>query len=598
MDPRLFARCASIASLVALTTSGSAAAGGFNLNRFEPAERGSRWFVLDSLDLKGHGRPAAGLTLDYQYQPIAIKGPDSEVRAAVVGHVVTTHAGANVVLWDRVRVGASLPVLLYNEGTTAGLRGETFYRPQNEQGIGDLRFGADARLFGTAESPITVAFGGRLWLPTGSPTSYTSDGFVRGGPRLSAAGKVSYFVYGATIGAMFRSPQTRIFADTAIDHDLTFGVSAGASLADGKVTIGPELYGSTVLGDAAFKTRSTPLEVLLGGHVRLPFGLRAGAGVGTAVTAGYGSPQVRVVGSIEWVMDPELDTDGDGILDKDDACPRVVGTPSTDPARNGCVNVDTDGDGIVDEEDACADVYGVRTKDKRTNGCDDRDKDGIMDPLDACPNEAGPANADPSKNGCVIHTDKDEDGIWDEDDACPDKAGPKTDDPKTNGCPDPDRDKDGIPNEADACPDNAGPAHANPARNGCPIAFISGGEIRIKEQVNFVVGSYTLSTGKETLEVLEAVREILSAHPEITRVRVEGHTDNRGNPAWNKKLSDARAAAVVNWLVRKGIAKTRLTSVGWGQERPLEANDTDQGRALNRRVEFHIESSEAAKPSP
>ncbi|MFO0739482.1 MAG: OmpA family protein [Labilithrix sp.] len=543
-----------------------AAAQGFALNRFEPAERGSQWFVLDHLDLRGHLRPAVGLGLDYQYQPIAIKqGADKDVTTAVVGHVVTTHAGANVVLWNRLRVGASLPILFYNEGEPGRLRGQTIQAPADRQGVGDLRFGADARLFGTSAGPITMAFGGRFWVPTGSPASYTGDGFVRGGPRLSAAGKVGLLVYGANIGAMFRDPKSGVVGEVPIDHDLVYGVSAGLSLVNGRVTVGPELYGSTVLGNEAFKTRTSPLEAILGGHGEITHGLRGGIGVGKGLVAGFGSPEVRVLASLEWAM-PYRE-------------PVVVAPPPI---------ADNDGDGIADEVDACPEIPGVKTSDKRTNGCDDRDKDSIFDPLDACPDTPGVPHETPAKNGCPA--DKDDDGILDEVDACIDVKGIPSDDPKLHGCPDPDRDKDGIPNDQDSCPDNAGPAHKTPARNGCPVAFIRGQEILIKEQVNFQIGSYLLLENKGTLEVLNAVKEILTAHPEITKLRVEGHTDNRGQAAWNKKLSDARAISVVNWLVRKGgIDKKRLTSVGWGQERPLDSNDSDEGRAINRRVEFHIE---------
>ncbi len=81
---------------------------------------------------------------------------------------------------------------------------------------------------------------------------------------------------------------------------------------------------------------------------------------------------------------------------------------------------------------------------------------------------------------------------------------------------------------------------------------------------------------------------MLTNHPEIVAVEVEGHTDNRGNAANNKKLSAARAAAVVRWLTSHGIEASRLSSQGYGQERPIDSNDTDEGRKNNRRVEFHL----------
>jgi outer membrane protein OmpA-like peptidoglycan-associated protein len=95
------------------------------------------------------------------------------------------------------------------------------------------------------------------------------------------------------------------------------------------------------------------------------------------------------------------------------------------------------------------------------------------------------------------------------------------------------------------------------------------------------------------------VLEVLQKHPEITKVSIEGHTDDQGAPAYNKRLSKDRAAAVVKWLVQHGIDKARLDAKGFGMERPLDTNSTEDGRALNRRVELHIvEQTAIAAPVP
>ena len=114
------------------------------------------------------------------------------------------------------------------------------------------------------------------------------------------------------------------------------------------------------------------------------------------------------------------------------------------------------------------------------------------------------------------------------------------------------------------------------------------GVIKIIDQVKFQTGSATIAAGKENDETLDAVVAVLKAHPEIAVLSVEGHTDNRGYADANKNLSAARAASVVDALVKKGVAKSRLSSVGFGQEKPIASNDTDAGRKDNRRVEFHI----------
>ena len=176
----------------------------------------------------------------------------------------------------------------------------------------------------------------------------------------------------------------------------------------------------------------------------------------------------------------------------------------------------------------------------------------------------------------------------DVEDACVDVAGAATQDPKTNGCPPPppDRDNDTILDPDDACPDHAGPKDPDPKKNGCPIARVEAGQIRITQQVKFKFGSAVLDP--ESDGVLGAVLDILQKHAEITKIRVEGHTDNHGADWLNLGLSKQRAASVVAWLAKKGVKKERMESDGFGKTRPIDTNDTPAGMANNRRVEFHI----------
>ena len=157
------------------------------------------------------------------------------------------------------------------------------------------------------------------------------------------------------------------------------------------------------------------------------------------------------------------------------------------------------------------------------------------------------------------------------------------------GCGPGDKDKDGVKDDVDACPDEPGPADPDPKRNGCPKAFISQGQIKILDQVKFKTGSALIEAGRDSEEVLEAVQSVMKAHPEIKHLRIEGHTDKTGSAALNKKLSADRAASVKTWLVKHGIEAGRLSSAGFGPDKPIDTNETEQGRKNNRRVEFHIE---------
>ncbi len=554
-----------VLSVALATAPAFAQNAGFGVSRFEPAERGSDWFATDSLDLSGHGRLTVGAVGEYQYRPLVIYNADDSVRASVVEHLLRIHPGASFVLWERLRLGANLPVALYADGDGGSLQGVRYSPPGSAQSLGDLRLGADVRVLGEKGDLATVAVGTQLWLPTGNRDAYAGDGRVRIAPRAMLAGEAGVFVYAAQVGAQFRRNAT--YASAPVGNELTFALSAGVRSDDKKLVIGPELFGSTVFDDA-FARKTTPLEALLGAHYL--FGeVKVGGGVGTGLSRGYGTPVVHVLAGLEWVpalakVEAPSDRDKDGVLDADDACIDVPGVASTDRAKNGCpLPLDRDKDGILDADDACIDVPGV-------------------------------ASADRTKHGCPVPADRDKDGVLDADDACPDVPGNKTNDAKTNGCPDPDRDKDGIANAEDACPDEAGKADPDPKRNGCPKAFVQAGQIRILDQVKFKTSSAEISPGKDSQEVLDAVLGVLQKFPEIKKVRVEGHTDSRGNAGFNKQLSANRAASVVKWLIGKGVAADRLTSAGFGPERPLDTNETDAGRQNNRRVEFHI--AEENKP--
>lgn len=251
------------------------------------------------------------------------------------------------------------------------------------------------------------------------------------------------------------------------------------------------------------------------------------------------------------------DTDGDGISDLTDKCPDAPGTRE----QMGCP--DTDGDGVADNEDKCPDLAG----DPRLGGCPDTDGDGITDDMDRCPKEAGKA-----PSGCP---DRDGDGFPDGEDECPDQAG------NFKGCPD--SDGDGVADNTDRCPTQAGPKE----NGGCP-------EIKkeVKERLAYAARAVQFESGSDRLKessyvILSEVAGIMRQYPDYD-LTISGHTDNVGSDATNLSLSERRAAACREFIIATGISYSRISSTGYGENRPTADNATSAGRRLNRRVEFEL----------
>jgi OOP family OmpA-OmpF porin len=210
----------------------------------------------------------------------------------------------------------------------------------------------------------------------------------------------------------------------------------------------------------------------------------------------------------------------------------------------------------------------------------DSDGDGVTDSMDKCPGT--PEGIKVDKSGCPPDSDKD--GIFDYMDKCPGTpAGVKTD---KNGCP-PDSDKDGVYDYMDECSNTK--KGVNVDKKGCPVPSASD-KVVVTERGTWIYNDIQFDTGDvkinaKSASVLDEVAGILNENSKI-KLEIQGHTDNRGNTAFNNRLSQQRADSVKKYLTEKGISPERLTAKGYGPSQPTASNETAEGRALNRRVEF------------
>ena len=264
------------------------------------------------------------------------------------------------------------------------------------------------------------------------------------------------------------------------------------------------------------------------------------------------------------------DADGDGIANANDRCPNTPAGTAVD--ASGCPR-DSDGDGVANAADQCPNTPARTAVDP--NGCPkDSDGDGVADAADKCPNT--PAGTAVDATGCT--SDSDRDGVSDARDLCPGTpAGTKVD---RFGCA-PDADGDGVTDDRDQCPATVAGLSVDP--KGCPSAFQAGEPLTLVG-VNFQTGKAVLLPASQG--ILDQVAHSLIDNPDVN-VEVGGHTDALGSEAANLRLSQARADAVREYLIGKGVDAGRITAMGYGEGTPVADNATAAGRGTNRRVELN-----------
>ena len=273
-----------------------------------------------------------------------------------------------------------------------------------------------------------------------------------------------------------------------------------------------------------------------------------------------------------------IDSDGDGTPDYLDRCPN---TPAAAIGRTdslGCP-LDTDKDGVPDYLDECPNTPAEAIGHVDAKGCElDSDGDGVKDYLDRCPGT--PAGASVDRNGCELDTDGD--GVPDWRDECPRTDKHAIGHVDSKGC-DLDSDGDGVPDWKDECPMVAGVKE----NKGCPEV-----KREIRQLLKKAMQGIEFETAKATIKpasypLLDQIAQQFIENPSFI-IEVQGHTDNTGKADKNLELSQARADAVRDYLISKGVPAERMTARGYGQDRPIADNSTKAGRAKNRRVEFDI----------
>ena len=532
-----------------------------NMNFFRPSVHPGDIMGVLTANQPNHLGWSAGLWMIYNNSPLRLVDSNGTKLYDALNHQFVVDVYGSFNIGGFLDLGLDIPTYLYSKGESP-IVGLNLKEAKNAS-LGDLRFSIKGTFLDRRKF---AGFGMALVEDVTFPTS-TARNFSGDDSLTSTTFLVADFVkrgWQVALNAGYRVRKDVKVSSATIGDELLLGLGLVVPILCERL----EGVGTAEIRTAAtdpFADKYKDTMDMMGG-IRYRIGnlslLAAGGG---GVLEGYGSPAYRIAFNASWEpkidKDCCIDDDNDTVCDSIDKCPGVKGTVAT----GGCP--DDDGDMVIGSEDRCPDKPGT----KELKGCPDTDKDGIPDIDDSCPNEPGLAKF----QGCP---DTDNDGIIDLKDKCPKDAGV----PALDGCPD--KDGDGITDTEDKCPDVAGVKEFA----GCPPprVEVTKEKVVIREMVFFETGNATIKP--QSFSLLKEVAKTIKDHPEITKIRVDGHTDSVGTEKINQSLSQRRAESVMKFLVKEGVDQTRLTAKGYGTTKPLADNTTEAGRSQNRRVEFII----------
>jgi outer membrane protein OmpA-like peptidoglycan-associated protein len=560
-----------------------------NMNDFYPSPHaydighvmGTR--VAPSMDLNG------GLWMTYRNKALGMESPTGTGSAQLIKDQLVADLYVALGLFDLASVGLDIPVFFMSSGDDPTGVMNSFSTAKGAA-FGDVRLAAKMKFWNNENKGFGLGIAEDVTLPTATSGNFAGEDGVTSRTNLILDYNKSGWGFFLNAGLLAR-PEYPDFVPP-VSNELIFAAAAQVPIVCDTVELLLASNTRTALDDPFGGEGVTGTTILGGLKVRPVNPLLITAMGGSSIGTLPGVPAWEAMLQVGFESKPSsCDLDGDGICDSQDKCPSVQGPKES----QGCP--DKDGDGILDSDDKCPTVPG---KDA-TAGCPDRDNDNIADHQDACPDQAGKFEL----KGCP---DQDNDGIPDGEDQCPTKAGEKS----AKGCPD--KDGDGFIDMNDACPDEAGIASAKgcPDKDGdgiadgsdkCPDVWgraefegcppptpkkvqITAKKIVIMDKVFFETNKAKIKP--ESFGILKDVAKVLKDNAWVKSVEVQGHTDDVGKESQNMKLSQARAEAVRDFLVKEGVETGRLVPVGYGPTKPLVNEKTADARAQNRRVEFII----------
>lgn len=494
-----------------------------------------------------------------------------------------------------VRLGVDLPVYLFS----AGLEG-------NETGLGDAAIDGKVTFLDRTRLPVGLALSGRVSFPTTTVNASLGNGGF--GWELSA-------IADAEPGPILVAIElgTRGLPDRKLNN-FTWSDQFQARLGLGWAPTdngGLSLDVGSNINYANVTAGSTPAEAILGGWGRVADSLVIRGGVGTGITNGFGAPRFRAILGFGYEPPRSRDTDGDGIADRADACRNEPEDVDGHADEDGCPDptpvtvhlVDPDGTEVTGRWtlDGPVAANGKSGEGAALPGGDYRLEafgDGFVELSKAVTIPDAPSHelrvtvydeVEPTYLKVVINDENGKpipEATWG-------VVGDTVRRQPTNEKVEIQPGAFTIRATAPGYRMSEQPLEVEMGDTGQLVfslaearTVLTAEKIEIKDSIYFETAKAVIKP--ESFDLLDEVAEVLAAHAEITRIRIEGHTDSRGGESYNLDLSRSRAAAVKAYLIDKGIAPERLDSAGFGEGKPLVEGENEAAWAKNRRVDFFV----------
>lgn len=605
----------------------------FDLQLFRPAIDSKGYITTNASQVLGLWDFSFGLVGTVAYAPLRLEadgkrfGVDYAVTPSLQAALGFRYAELAVTLPVQINAGSSGPRYVSPTGNPNNNNSLTFAG----QGIGDIGIHAKGRILNSSTSPIGLGLLLSIYVPSGGAASFLGDGGVGLVPTLIVDrefGRSRRFRLSLNAGFNFRLDGTHTFTDggqrirdpglppsdpnnpsapnvcapttsdgicgtglsRSLGNQIRYGLGGSYAIVKQKIDIVGEVYGAAAVNGTA---NAYPLEGQLGFKIYLARNSFFSVGGGGSFIRNQTQGAIWRA-YIGFIFEPLIgDRDGDGIKDDVDKCPDEAEDPDGFQDKDGCPEADNDNDGIPDQDDKCPDQAETKNGFEDDDGCPDKvnrdsDGDGVLDELDKCPNEEEDRDGFQDGDGCP-EADNDGDGILDVDDLCPGESEDKDDFEDQDGCPEPDNDQDRILDKDDKCPAEPETYNGYQDTDGCPDkgrVVVRRGKLEILDKIYFETGRAAILP--VSFPILDAIAATLKGNPQIQRVEIQGHADERGNDQKNLELTEVRAQAVRTYLIEHGVEAERLEAHGYGETKPVCLKHNQACWSQNRRVEFVI----------